>query len=176
VRDIAWARLQPWRELLAEVFDQPDAAAAHDELQHVTLFHGGAAPPAGAWLLAGWLGTCFGWTFRERSGARFRFDGPKRGVSLSFEREEGLDEPVVSAVRARSGEPHALDVRVGHRGHDATATIEFVAPRPRTLERTFRYREFAACLVGEIHRHEPNESLEHAARLASRLATVGSAA
>jgi hypothetical protein len=79
-------------------------------------------------------------------------------------------------LRARAGSPRPLDVSLTHRGRDATATLDFLAPRPRKLERAFRYRDFAGCLVGEIHRHDPNESLEHAARLAARLASVRSAA
>jgi len=172
VRDIAWARLMPWRELLAEVFDQPDAAAARGELEEVTIHHGGSAPPAGAWLLASWLATRLAWTYREHRGSRFRFDGPRRSVTVRIEREPDVAEPVVLAVHARSDGPQPLDVRIAHGGRDATATMEFLAPRARTLERAFRYREFAACLVGEIHRHEPNESLEHAARLAARLAAA----
>ncbi|HSQ60741.1 MAG TPA: glucose-6-phosphate dehydrogenase assembly protein OpcA [Acidobacteriota bacterium] len=174
VRDIAWARLMPWREILAEVFDQPAAAAAAGEIQDVAIHHGGAAPPAGAWLLAGWLASRLGWAPRGRSGRRFRFDGRRRPVSVSFERDEDVHEPVTTAVRVRSGTPAPLDVRIAHRGRDATATLEFLAPAPRTLERAFRYRELAACLIGEIHRHEPNRTMERSAEIAASLVAMPS--
>jgi hypothetical protein len=76
------------------------------------------------------------------------------------------------AVRARSGSPHPLDVRITHRGREATATVEFLVPRALTYERLFRYREFAACLIGEIHRHEPNRTLDRAAAIAATLASM----
>lgn len=174
VRDIAWTRLMPWRELLAEVFDQPAAAAAAGAIQEVAIHHGGAAPPAGAWLLAGWLASRLGWTPRGRSGGRFRFEGRRRPVSVSFERDEDVREPVTTALRARSGTPAPLDVRITHRGRDASATVEFLAPSPRTLERAFRYRELAACLIGEIHRHEPNRTFERSAEIAAAIAAMPS--
>lgn len=174
VRDIAWARLMPWRELLAEVFDQPEAAAAAGEIQDVAIHHGGAAPPAGAWLLAGWLASRLGWTPRERTGRRVRFEGRRRPVRVSFERDDDVSDPVTTAVRARSGTPAPLDVRIAHRGREAAATVEFLAPSPRSIERAFRYRELAACLIGEIHRHEPNRTMERSAEIAAALVAMPS--
>jgi len=171
-RDIAWARLTPWRELLAEVFDQATAASAIPCLRDVTIHHGGAAPPAGAWLLAGWLASRFGWKPRDRQGTRYRFDAPERGVTIALERDPDVEEPAILAVRIRSGKPHPLDVVVSHRGREVVASVEFVAPEARLLERTFGYREFAACLIGEIHRHEPNAALDAAAPVAMTLARL----
>ena len=173
-RDIAWARLAPWRELLAEVFDQPIASKAISGLRDVVLHYGGAAPPAGAWLLAGWIASRLGWTLRDRHATRYRFDAPGRTVTIAFEREPDVAEPVLTAVRLRSGKPNPLDVVVSHGGRAGSATVEFVAPEARLLERTFGYREFAACLVGEIHRHEPNTALDDAAPVAAALTALGS--
>ncbi|HEU4725169.1 MAG TPA: glucose-6-phosphate dehydrogenase assembly protein OpcA [Candidatus Eisenbacteria bacterium] len=175
-RDIAWARIAPWRELLAEVFDQPVAARALAGLRDVVIHYGGAAPPAGAWLVAGWIASRLGWTLRDRRDTRYRFDAPGRSVTVAFEREPDVAEPVLTAVRLRSGKPAPLDVVVSHRGRDRIATVEFVSPEARLLERSFGYREFAACLVGEIHRHEPNPALDEAAPVAAALAALGSAA
>ena len=52
--------------------------------------------------------------------------------------------------------------------------MEFVAPESKLLERRFAYREFAACLIGEIHRHEPNGALDDAAPIAAALTALGS--
>ncbi|MEK7348043.1 MAG: glucose-6-phosphate dehydrogenase assembly protein OpcA [Candidatus Eisenbacteria bacterium] len=173
-RDLAWTRLAPWRELLAEVFDQPDASRAIAGLRDVVLHYGGAAPPAGAWLLAGWIASRLGWTLRDRHDTRYRFDAPGRSVTIAFQREPDVTDPLLVAVRLRSGKPAPLDVVVSHRGRAASASVEFVAPEPRLLERTFGYREFAACLIGEIHRHEPNAALDAAAPVAAALAALGS--
>lgn len=174
-RDIAWARLSPWRELMAEVFDQPMASPAIAGLRDVVLHYGGAAPPAGAWLLAGWIASRLGWTLRDRHDTRYRFGAPGRTVTIAFEREPDVAEPTLTAVRLRSGKPNPLDVVVSHQGRDRAASVEFVAPVARLLERTFGYREFAACLVGEIHRHEANAALDAAAPVAAALTALESA-
>lgn len=171
-RDVAWARLAPWRELLAEVFDQPAAARAMAGLRDVVLHYGGAAPPAGAWLLAGWIASRLGWTLRDRHDTRYRFDAPGRSVTIAFERESDVADPLLVAVRLRSGKPHPFDVVVSHRGRASSASVDFVAPEPRLLERTFAYREFAACLIGEIHRHGPNAALDAAAPIAAALTAL----
>ncbi len=171
-RDIAWTRLAPWRELLAEVFDQPAASRAIAGLRDVVLHYGGAAPPAGAWLLAGWIASRLGWSLRDRHDTRYRFDAPGRSVTIAFEREPDVTDPLLVAVRLRSGKPVPLDVVVSHRGRAGSASVEFVAPEPRLLERTFGYREFAACLIGEIHRHEPNAALDAAAPIAAALTAL----
>ena len=95
-------------------------------------------------------------------------------VTIAFEREPDVTDPLLVAVRLRSGKPSPLDVIVSHRGRAGSASVEFVAPEPRLLERTFGYREFAACLVGEIHRHEPNAALDAAAPVAAALTALGS--
>jgi len=51
VTDLAWLRLEPWREAIASVFDPVAAAAALDEVQAVSV----AGPVNEARLLAGWL-------------------------------------------------------------------------------------------------------------------------
>ncbi len=173
-RDIAWARLAPWRELLAEVFDQPAASGAITALRDVVIHYGGAAPPAGAWLLAGWIASRLGWVLRDRHDTRYRFDAPGRSVTIAFEREPDLADPLLAAVRLRSGKPHPLDVVVSHRGRAGAATVEFFAPEARMMERRFAYREFAACLIGEIHRHEPNPALDAAAPVAAALTALAS--
>jgi glucose-6-phosphate dehydrogenase assembly protein OpcA len=173
-RDIAWARLAPWRALLAEVFDHPAAAAAATSIRDVTIHYGGAAPPAGAWLLAGWLASRFGWRPTGRRGTRYRFDAGGHAAALALEREPDVADPNILAVRLRCGNPHPLDVSVSHRGRAAAASVEFLAPEPALLERSFAYREFAACLVGEIHRHEPNTALDEAAPIAMAMARMRS--
>jgi glucose-6-phosphate dehydrogenase assembly protein OpcA len=51
VTDLAWLRLEPWREAIASVFDPVAAAAALADVQAVSV----AGPVNEARLLAGWL-------------------------------------------------------------------------------------------------------------------------
>jgi glucose-6-phosphate dehydrogenase assembly protein OpcA len=169
IHDLAWARLTPWRELLAEAFDRPDTARALASIQEVTILHGGEEPPAGAWLLAGWLATRLGWRPRARAGTHVRFEGPKRSVTVAFEKDASAAPRTVARVRVRSGAPAPLDLAAEHRGHSPTARVETVLPTATAREAAFGYRELAACVVGEIHRHDPNRAFEVAASAAEEM-------
>jgi len=61
IGDLAWARLLPWRELLAQSFDGRDMQPFLHGVQRVEVESGGTRPPAEAWLLAGWLGSRLDW-------------------------------------------------------------------------------------------------------------------
>lgn len=64
--DFAWARLAPWRGLIAQFFDTPTTRPALDALDEVSIAYG-ANPRdprsgfTGALLLAGWLASRLGW-------------------------------------------------------------------------------------------------------------------
>jgi len=172
VHDLAWARLTPWREILAETFDAAEAAPSLHALREVEIEYGGASPPSPAWLLAGWLAARLEWDavgaavdalfLRSRSGpvrVRFRGHGERNGRALE-------------RVRLRADSAQPLDLEVTHRGHEPTATVVLRTPEAARRAVAFGYREFAACIVGEVHRHEPNPSLESAARLAQQLLSL----
>jgi len=179
LHDLAWARLAPWREILAETFDRPEAARAISSIQDVAIHHLGAEPPSGAWLLAGWLASRLGWTPRGLAGRHIRLDGPARPASVSFVEDEedasgnraagGPASRAIVRVRIRSGAPAPLDVAVEHRGHAPTARVVLLAPRAKERDVPYAYRELAACIVGELHRHEPNRAFEEAARAAEKM-------
>ena len=76
---------------------------------------------------------------------------------------------MIRRVRVRSGSPAPLDFALEHRGHDPVAREEFVAPGRSQRLVTFAYRELAACIVGEIHRHDPNRAFADAARAAKEM-------
>ena len=64
--DFAWARLAPWRQLIAQFFDPPATRAALDALDEVTISYAVAGPDrrsglSAALLLAGWLCSRLGW-------------------------------------------------------------------------------------------------------------------
>jgi glucose-6-phosphate dehydrogenase assembly protein OpcA len=59
VSDLAWGRLEPWREVVANAFDAPPLAAALTELRAVEVDH--RAAPVEARLLVSWLAATLGW-------------------------------------------------------------------------------------------------------------------
>ena len=107
VTDLAWLRLEPWREAIASVFDPAAAAAVLDDTQAVSV----AGPVNEARLLAGWL--------------RSRLD---RGVAL-----EHADDIHVQRVAVRCGsseyviERHARD-HVGRAYGPGTTEHPIVLP------------------------------------------------
>ncbi|HEX7077073.1 MAG TPA: glucose-6-phosphate dehydrogenase assembly protein OpcA [Candidatus Eisenbacteria bacterium] len=169
LHDLAWARLGAWRALLAEAFERPEAAEVPPAIQEVTIAHGGPAPPAGAWLLAGWLASRLGWTPKGAARGHVRLAGPTRPVTIAFVRDEEETRHLIRRVRIRSGAPRPFDLSVEHRGHDPVARIEAAAPVHASREATFAYRDLAGSIVGEIHRHEPNRTFEDAARVAKEM-------
>jgi glucose-6-phosphate dehydrogenase assembly protein OpcA len=166
VHDLAWARLTPWREILAEIFDGKEYLPALGTIRRVEIgFTGEGYPPPPVWLLAGWLASRLGWTPEggNRNGITLRSAGGTVTLVMSgLGKGEGR---VLERIAFRSDEPHPLDLEIIHHGRDATARITAGVSR----EVPFGYREFAACIVGEIHRHTGNRPLEDAARVAESL-------
>ncbi len=168
VHDLAWARLTPWRELLAEQFDDPAAAAALSTLDGISIAHGASpeepAPPAV--LLAGWLAARLGWTPERRDGDALVLRGAHGPLRLSWQADPDGAPIHVSRVRLRAAAPHELDLEIAHPRREARASLHARRPREERRFTAFRYRDFATCLVSELHRHEPNPTLEAAARRA----------
>ncbi len=66
VGDFAWQRLTPWRTLLAQFFDHPDALAELDKIEEVELVGrlagtNGQSGLTANLLIAGWLAASLGW-------------------------------------------------------------------------------------------------------------------
>ncbi|MBI3978873.1 MAG: glucose-6-phosphate dehydrogenase assembly protein OpcA [Chloroflexi bacterium] len=62
--DLNWARIAPWRQAVAQVFDPIDLRRYAGHVDGVTVFFRGRAgdrPAAQVWLLAGWVMACLGW-------------------------------------------------------------------------------------------------------------------
>lgn len=55
VADLAWARLTPWRQAIAQVFDDPAARAVLHDIEEVRILYAWADEPVGAYYLAGWF-------------------------------------------------------------------------------------------------------------------------
>lgn len=167
VRDLAWARLLPWRETLAELFDSPSLSVALAAVEEVALeqdLRGGDGPSPAAVLFAGWLAARLRWRPLRRERGGIRFSSAHGPVLVSFPAAQGSGMRGLSRLRLRSGPPHALTLEVEPLGRDRRANVTVTrdngAPSRRIVP--FPYRDFATCIVSEIHRHAPNPVLEEA--------------
>ncbi|MCC6793097.1 MAG: glucose-6-phosphate dehydrogenase assembly protein OpcA [Thermomicrobiales bacterium] len=90
--DTVWTRLMPWRQMIAQFFDQGAAQLCLDSIDDVTITYGGrdAAGRSGltaGLLMAGWLCTRLGWRapgeelVRARGGWRLTLRAGQRGRS-----------------------------------------------------------------------------------------------
>ena len=170
VHDLAWARLTPWRHVLAEVFDMKEYLPALKTLRQVEIgFAGAEHPPPPAWLLTGWLASRLAWTLQRANQRELTFRSGSGDVTVAMRGNGSGEGRALERIGILAEKPHPLEMEIAHKGRDVTATIVTRAPRARRTEVPFGYREFASCIVGEIHRHTPNRSLEDAARVADRL-------
>lgn len=133
--DFAWARSQPWRQLVTQVFDPPAARPALATIDEVDISYGGPGTVTGdgftaALLFVGWLGSRLGWRspgelvpvrnepHTWRSTLRSETSKPEREVLLSL---RPSDLPAASSGLAR--------VKIGSDGGEAgTFLIDRVDP------------------------------------------------
>ncbi|MPZ23710.1 MAG: hypothetical protein GEU28_09225 [Dehalococcoidia bacterium] len=72
--DLAWRRLETWRDLIAQFFDPPDMRPYLDQIESVHVHTDGHGYPTEAVLLLSWLGSRLGWSIHE----------PIRGSQVSW--------------------------------------------------------------------------------------------
>ncbi len=91
VRDLQWARLTAWRDLVSQFFDAPDRRSLPYQISRVEIAAdrpAAAAISSAALLLAGWLAGRLGWVARSagRDNGRLlmRFDSDNGEVLTSF--------------------------------------------------------------------------------------------
>ncbi|MCI0366595.1 MAG: glucose-6-phosphate dehydrogenase assembly protein OpcA, partial [Phycisphaerales bacterium] len=56
--DLTWTRLTRWRELIAQIFENPAYAGSIPFVQKIRIVHTGTARPVSAWYMAAWLLDC----------------------------------------------------------------------------------------------------------------------
>jgi hypothetical protein len=76
---------------------------------------------------------------------------------------------VIRHVRIQASDPHPFEAEIRHRDQERTAHVSVRGPHESVTEVPFDYRELAACIVTEIHRHAANRSMEEAARAAEAM-------
>ena len=89
--DLAWMRLDPWRDVIAQFFDDP---AMHDELFSLRRVSISSGSDSEALYLGGWLASRLGWTvrdattFTDRNGATIAFERKREGQIRRVQRAE----------------------------------------------------------------------------------------
>lgn len=82
LRDLAWLRLLPWQDMIAQFFDDPDVLR---ELYTIRKLYVRSGSDAEAFYLGGWLASRLGWqttgpdTFTDRDGNRVTFVHEREG-------------------------------------------------------------------------------------------------
>jgi glucose-6-phosphate dehydrogenase assembly protein OpcA len=82
LRDLAWMRLHPWQDIIAQFFDDP---SLREELFSIYKLNIVSGSDAEALYLSGWLASRLGWNavghdaFTDRYGHRIRFEHERDG-------------------------------------------------------------------------------------------------
>jgi glucose-6-phosphate dehydrogenase assembly protein OpcA len=124
-RDLSWARITPWRSLIAQFFDSPNARPVLDAINYVTITYradGGDTPRlAQPLLVAAWLASRQGWALDssrngqavERRGERLllHLRGQAHAVTVDLrpddERAVAPGSVVSVRLQVRGSEPRA---------------------------------------------------------------------
>ena len=104
VSDLAWSRLTPWRELIAQFFDAPARVAYLNEITQVTVSYeaqSDAADRTPALRLVSWLATRLGWSTAEPASQR------GNTTTLAMVRED--QSPITIKLRPAQPKEDALD-------------------------------------------------------------------
>jgi glucose-6-phosphate dehydrogenase assembly protein OpcA len=96
--DLAWTRLTRWRELIAQIFENPVYFSRLPSITTVTVYHVDQTPPVGIWYMAAWLQQCL-----ERAGSKSR---------VRVEQSGGPCDSGLSRVEFASDGPEGLSVSV----------------------------------------------------------------
>jgi glucose-6-phosphate dehydrogenase assembly protein OpcA len=178
--DLAWGRLTPWRELVAQFFDAPAMLPHLNEVERVTIVYearsDGATGRNQAVLLAGWLASRLGWspegapqatndsvtfTMRRRDGAP---------LSVDMRPAPATDDLMLRLASIKISGAHArFAVRRGDASDCAEASAEVAGKAPlRRVVRLERLDE--ATLIGEeLRLLRRDKGFEGALRVAAEL-------
>lgn len=132
--DLAWARLLPWRQVVAGFFDQPSSAPPPAHIRRVELVSGGTAPSADALLLLGWLAARLDWQVtevrREPEAVQVDFTrGDARiAARCAWAAHDAQDVPGLTAVTLHVRQGTAIHIFEAHRGHDVNVVHTHVTP------------------------------------------------
>lgn len=158
--DVAYLRLHPWQEAIAQFFDRPDAASELHALDNVEI---GCSSEPEAYYLLGWLASRLAWvpasptTFRNQRGATVAFTLARENCAHALDRVELRSARTTFAAKACDGDAPAITLTVsgGGRHPDRARPIaksgvaELIERAIFTGKDDRVFRETLAC-VGEI--------------------------
>ena len=121
--DLAWTRLTRWRELIAQIFENPIYFSQLSSITRVTIYFSDAVPPLGVRYLAAWLSICLEQTASKPRVDWERAEGPSdgglnrvdfvseqaSGLNVSIHKVEGAAEVRVNQLVNRTVFPEASD-------------------------------------------------------------------
>lgn len=119
--DLAWGRLTPWREAVAQIFETPEHRRAVYALENINMLYNGAHEPTSVYYLAGWfmhvLGSGVHLNIAPGAGPSYasiaRVDLHGRDFEATLDLvEENLLELRVDQVRQRIVFPPPTDYQV----------------------------------------------------------------
>ena len=163
VRDLQWARLTAWRDLVSQFFDAPDRQSLPYQLSRVEI--AAACPPSAgissaALLLAGWLASRLAWVASsaesDNGRIRVRFNSSSGEVLISLE-----------AAPAQAGRPPSVDSIALHTRTGKIFTVRQERPSSCLA---------AAAEAGdtpEVRHTVPDEELDEASLLVKELSITG---
>lgn len=172
VGDLAWGRLTPWREQIAQLFDAPPALQRLWSLERIVVEHGPRGATA-ALLLAGWVATRLNWQLSGRGAKGMTLTRSNGGEAvLEFVQVETEIADSLTQVTLLTADSRFTVTRSAAGDHlTACAMIDALVP----IERAVRLPplDTAALIVDELRlaRHDPiyEAALRQALELAERL-------
>jgi len=169
--DLAWIRLEPWREIVAAQFDSGLTRGYLDGISAVEIDT--ASTTAGAYLVA-WLASRLGWSLDDRQAAWRRPDGAAVAVRLAPDRGSG--SRLIGAVRIEATDLGRTARLVAERTAPDEDSVrlrveaEHACPPPSILK--IRRPEDAPLLCGELGRDSEDPVFLEALGLAARWAST----
>jgi glucose-6-phosphate dehydrogenase assembly protein OpcA len=157
--DLSWTRLEFWRKLTAECFDNPRCRAVLDRIRSVEIAHGnGPGARLRALLYGGWLAAQLRWTPQE---------------ALAKIRLNSRDDAYATAVGLLSVELKTADATICIRKNygDRTASVQVTMPQVCDLprKRAFWPTDDAALLSEELDHAAPDLVRQWALAMAAAL-------
>ncbi len=133
--DLLWHRLQPWRQAVAQLFDQPTQRRVLDRIEACTVVAGNdRGGRAAALLLVGWLASRLDWELQSRVGAD-RWSASKGKRTIDIRIDVGTGDHILSEV-SMTGAGVTCEVRAA--GVDQLVALAHAGGEPayrRTIRR-----------------------------------------
>jgi len=177
--DFNWARLEPWRNIIAQFFDVPEFRPYLDRLTGLWVEaspaeEGVAHVVPQVLLLGGWLCSALGLHAEQRSLGPERFEmllanGTRKvNVDIRLRRSHG-DAPIIIRLQAAGDPPAEFGLRVDAKSGQVTATATLGSAEPVVHKTTSLEREEAHILFHELEMFGHDPQYEEALIAASNM-------